>query len=189
MTNVQALVESYGYYAVVIGTFLEGETVLIIAGFAAYRGYLSLPWVMVAAFAGSLLGDQFYFFLGRRYGARILRRFPRAAERAVRVNALFSRYHTAFILVMRFLYGFRTIGPVVLGMSDIPTIKFVALNIIGAIVWTVVISSIGYVFGGTLEFMLKDMKRYEVAIFIGIALLGAGIGLMHWLRARAKTTS
>lgn len=187
--NLQALVESYGYYAVIIGTFLEGETVLIIAGFAAYRGYLSLPWVIAAAVAGSLLGDQFYFFLGRCFGARILARFPRAARRATRVNILLGRYHTVFILVMRFLYGFRTIGPVVLGMSNISAIKFAALNAIGAIVWAVAVSSIGYVFGGTLEIMLKDMKRYEIAIFIGIALLGVGIGLMRWLRVRAKTTS
>lgn len=186
MTHLQALVESYGYYAVIVGTFLEGETVLIMAGFAAQLGYLSLPWVMAAGFVGSLAGDQFYFFIGRCYGARILARFPRAAKRAARVNALFSRYHTAFILVMRFLYGFRTVGPLVLGMSHIPTAKFVALNVVGATVWAIAIGSVGYLFGSTLELILRDIKRYELAIFIGIALLGACLWLMHRRRARTS---
>lgn len=53
------LLREYGYYAVFLGTFLEGETVLVMAGFAAHSGYLQLPWVI--AVAGGTLGDQLYF--------------------------------------------------------------------------------------------------------------------------------
>ena len=48
------LIQSYGYWAILAGTFLEGETILVLAGFAAHLGYLQLPWVILAAFAGSL---------------------------------------------------------------------------------------------------------------------------------------
>ena len=82
MTTLQSLVENYGYYAVFVGTFLEGETILIMAGFAAHSGYLALPWVMLVAFFGGLLGDQLCFFLGRRHGRRILQRFPKLRARA-----------------------------------------------------------------------------------------------------------
>ena len=66
-------VSHYGYVALFIGVFLEGETVLIAAGFAAHLGHLSLTWVILIAFAGSLTGDQFYFFLGRVRGKTFLR--------------------------------------------------------------------------------------------------------------------
>ncbi|MDD2409055.1 MAG: hypothetical protein PHF02_09530, partial [Tepidiphilus sp.] len=62
-----ALVSQYGYLAVFVGCFLEGETILLLASYAARRGYLD-PWLVwaVAAFAGTL-GDLFFFWLGRRH--------------------------------------------------------------------------------------------------------------------------
>ena len=50
--------------AVILGTFLEGETILVLAGLAAHQGYLSLSGIILAAFAGSLCGDQLFFFWG-----------------------------------------------------------------------------------------------------------------------------
>jgi membrane protein DedA with SNARE-associated domain len=52
---------------ILVGAFLEGETLLVIAGFLAHRGYLGLPFVIAAAFAGTLAGDQLYFHIGRMY--------------------------------------------------------------------------------------------------------------------------
>ena len=69
---MEDLVATYGYPLVFALTFLEGETVVIIAGFAAHRGWLAADGVFLAAFLGSLLGDQLYFHLGRHFGPRIL---------------------------------------------------------------------------------------------------------------------
>ena len=74
------LVREFGYLAVFIGTFLEGETILVVAGFAAYEAYLELPLVIVTAFFGSLFGDQLYFFIGRYQG-------PVAAEKIPELGA------------------------------------------------------------------------------------------------------
>lgn len=57
----EELISTYGYVAVGIGTFQEGETILILGGFASHRGYLELPWVIACAFLGTLFGDRFYF--------------------------------------------------------------------------------------------------------------------------------
>ena len=64
---LESLIDTYGYIAIFIGTLLEGETVLVLGGFAAFRGYLSLPYVILTAFIGSMLGDQFFFYLGRTH--------------------------------------------------------------------------------------------------------------------------
>jgi len=55
------LIDTYGYWAILVGTLLEGETILLLGGFAAYQGYLALPWVILAAFIGAFCGDQLFF--------------------------------------------------------------------------------------------------------------------------------
>jgi hypothetical protein len=88
----EALGAQLGYLAVLIGTLLEGEAVLFLAGLAAQHDYLSLPVVVVVAAFGGFLSDQFLFFLGRRYGNRLLARFPSVGARAPRVHALIQRW-------------------------------------------------------------------------------------------------
>ncbi len=67
---LETFLATYGYPVLIIGVFFEGETVMVLAGVAAHMGYLSLPWVVVCGFGGTLLGDQLYFYLGRRHGKR-----------------------------------------------------------------------------------------------------------------------
>ena len=120
----------YGYLAVIIGTFLEGETILIVAGFAAYEGYLELPLVITAAFFGSLFGDQLYFFIGRYKGQALLARFKSWEPRITRFRKLMDRHNTWFILIFRFLYGLRTPAPFAIGLSNVSIRKFIFRNII-----------------------------------------------------------
>lgn len=73
---LEHLIEQYGYIAILIGTFLEGETILILGGIAAKLAYLKLPWVIFWSFVGTLCGDQLFFFLGRFHGQSFLNKRP-----------------------------------------------------------------------------------------------------------------
>lgn len=84
--DFESLLQTYGYYALFIGTFLEGETILVLAGFLAHQGYLGFWWVVLLAFLGSLSGDTLVFHLGRWKGRAFLSRRPRWERRAVRVQ-------------------------------------------------------------------------------------------------------
>ncbi len=180
--NLPELIEIYGYWAVLGGTLLEGESVLLLAGFAAHRGYLDLPTVVGVAVFGSFLGDQIFFFLGRYQGAKLLARFPKHAEKAARAQALMARYHTPLILAVRFLYGLRAILPFTIGMSNISTTRFQVLNFAGAVLWSVTITAGGYLFGHLVERMLGDLRHYEEIAF---AVLALG-GLAYWWYSRRK---
>jgi len=182
--TLATLIQEYGYAAVFAGTFIEGETVLILAGFAAHRGYLALPWIMVTAMLGSLLGDQLFFFLGRRYGTRLLQRFSILEARARRMRALLDRYHLPVILGVRFLYGLRTVGPMVIGMSHVPWPRFFLLNLLGAMVWAIAVTSVGYLFGEALSLFMADMRHYEAVLFGVIAALGIALWLLYRWRQR-----
>ncbi|MGE5616379.1 MAG: DedA family protein [Bacillota bacterium] len=178
------LLDSYGYLAVAIGSFLEGETILAAAGLAAYREYLDFRIVVIIAALSGFAGDELYFFLGRYKGGAILARYPQALERAHRFDALLARWHAPLIVLIRFMYGFRIVGPVLLGMGRVPAWKFVLFNFIGAAIWAPLIAGIGYVFGEVVQSVLHDVKRIEVWLFLAILLAGLTLGLVHLRRMR-----
>ncbi len=177
-------IASYGYLAVFAGTLLEGETVLLAAGFAAHRGMLDWRLVVAVAFAGATLGDQIAFLLGRWKGEALIQRFPALARNAARVQLLLERYHAPFILVVRFLYGLRIAGPLMMGASRLPLARFVLLNMIGAALWAALVAGAGYAFGLAIEAWLADLKRIEELVLIGI--LAAGLAVWIWRRERSS---
>lgn len=175
--SLEELVTTYGYAAVAIGCFLEGETVLILGGFAAHRGYLELPWVIVCAFLGTLFSDQLYYFIGRIKGTSVLEKRPKWKAKSEKVFSLLHKHQILLILGFRFIYGLRTAAPFLIGASRIEPTRFIILNIVGAAVWAVIIGYMGYLFGYALEIFIDNVKKYELLIFSGLA----GIAVINWL--------
>jgi membrane protein DedA with SNARE-associated domain len=184
--DLPGLIDTYGYLAVFVGAFLEGETILALAGFAAYRGYLDFFTVVAIALVAGFAGDQFFFYLGRLQGSRVLARFPHAQERAHRFDAMLARWHAPLIVCVRFMYGFRIIGPILLGMGRVSAWKFLVYNLIGAAIWAPLIAGLGYLFGEVLEALLHDLGRYELWGFLAIVAIGIGGVVLSRLRERKK---
>ena len=179
------LVAKYGYAATFAGTLLEGESLLILSGFAAHRGYLSLPLVVVVGALGGALGDIGFFLLGRYYGRGLIARFPRFAPAADRVHGMIERHPAATVLGVRFMYGLRTAGPAIIGTTRMTLLEFVPLNAVGALLWSGCWAGAGYVLGRAAEHLLGDLARIEREVFGGALLLvviGA-VALKVW-RAR-----
>ena len=109
MISLGGLISTYGYAAIAVGTFFEGETVLVLGGFAAHQGYLNLSWVVISAFAGTLCGDQLYFYLGRSQGTNVLEKRPYWRSKSKRVFNLLHRHQFLVTVGFRFLYGLRTV--------------------------------------------------------------------------------
>jgi len=181
---IQSFIEQYGYFAVFVGCFLEGETVLVLAGFAAHLAYLTLPAVIAtAAFAG-FCGDQAFFALGRRYGPRMFTLWPVLAHAEPRINALVARYGAWAAFGVRFLVGMRIAGPVAMGALEMPYARFALPNALGAIVWAIGIGTAGYVFGTAFTQALEHAKRYEALAFAGLAVAGIAIVVALHVRSR-----
>lgn len=180
------LIDAYGYLAILIGAFLEGETILVLGGIAAKLGYLELPWVIVCAFTGTLFGDQLFFFLGRYKGQTFLDKRPTWQGRAEKVHRIMERHHIPIILGFRFLYGLRTVTPFVIGMSRVPIAEFMILNIIGAALWAVSIGILGYAFGHALGLILGDIQHYELEILAVVLLVGILIWVNHIVHIRRQ---
>jgi len=179
---MEHLLEVYGYPALFIGTFLEGETPVIVASFLAHRGYLALPMVMLVAFAATVASDQIFFQLGRSRGRAYLASRPTWQEKAVRVERLIVRHGVLLILGFRFLYGLRIVAPFVLGMSRLSRSRFVALNVVGAAGWTLTVTMVGYSIGSVLARIVEDLRRHEVMVVFTILLVSALAWLVYFVR-------
>jgi membrane protein DedA with SNARE-associated domain len=182
-----SLIERFGYIATFAGTVVEGETLLILSGLVAHRGYLSLPLVIAIGALGGALGDVGFFLLGRHYGRHLLERFPRFAPAAARVHAMIERYPTATVLGVRFMYGLRTAGPAIIGTTRMSATHFFVANIVGAVLWSACWAGAGYVLGKAAETLLGDLARFERELFGGVIVLAllAALGMHIW-RARRK---
>jgi membrane protein DedA with SNARE-associated domain len=182
--SLEELIASYGYTAIAVGTFLEGETILVLGGLAAHRGYLELKWVVGSAFLGTLTGDQIFFHIGRIWGRSLLQGRPGWKAKSEKVLSLMKRHQVLLILGFRFLYGLRTVTPFVLGASGIPRLRFAVLNGVGALVWALIVGFLGYFVGHAVEVIIGDVKRYEMWLFAGV--LAVGVSVWSWCLLRKR---
>jgi membrane protein DedA with SNARE-associated domain len=176
----------YGYIVILLGTFFEGETILVLAGYLAHRGLLSLPGIAVAAFTGTFAGDQLYFFIGRRRGLAFLDAHPSWKAKAGRVLRMIQSHPNLIALAFRFIYGIRTITPFLLGTSGMAPWRFMALNGVSALAWALAISALGYVLGHTAELVLHDIKRYELMLMGAIIATGILIWTLRFLAEHSR---
>ena len=179
---LQQFLQEFGYFALFLGTFFEGETILVLAGFLAFRGYMDLKVVMLVAFLGSYAGDQLWYFLGRKHGRKLLARKPRWQLMGDKALEHIRRHPDIWVLSFRFVYGLRTVMPVAIGLSGYPPARYLLLNGIGAAIWAIALATAAYHFGAVLEGMLGSVKKYELWVLGALGVLG----ICLWILRRIK---
>jgi membrane protein DedA with SNARE-associated domain len=186
MFDLPSLLQHYGYLAIFAGTFVEGESMLLLGSYAAHAGYLNMPWVLAAAFSAALVSDQLYFRLGRRYGPQLVARRPTLQIKVARALAIIDGHAVLSVLAMRFLWGFRVALPVAIGMSSMPAGRYLLLDLVGAAVWSAAVSWLGFAAARILSAAVADFRRYEGEIAAALVLLALALVLLRWLPRRAN---
>ncbi|GAA4466902.1 DedA family protein [Nibrella saemangeumensis] len=195
LSAFEVWLQQYGYVAVLIGSVLEGETALLSAAFAANRGYLSLPFVIGAAFVGSTLTSYTYFWLGRSAGQRWLAKRPALLRRAERVHRLIERNPSGILVVYHFMYGLRALIPLVYGMSKVSSGRYLLLASVSTTLWAVGIGMAGYHFGEVVTQHFEVIKKHAGFILLGLVVVALLIGLsiryklLTWLKSRFSVRS
>lgn len=168
--DVQHLIQEYGlliYPLTFVWTFLEGESFVLVGGFAAGQGLLNAPLLLAAAWLGSFAGDQCYFWVGRHFGLKLLERRPVWRERVDRALAWLRRFDIGFILAFRFIYGVRNFSSFALGISGVGWRRFLLFNFIAAGMWATTFVGAGYLCGHALRSMLGDLAQEFSLIMLG----------------------
>lgn len=188
METVYALLERYGYLIVFFAALAEafpflsilvpGQAIIIAAGAFAALGHLSIAWVILLAIPAGILGDFVGFTVGRRYGRSVLERYgPRfriGPKHLAASDRMFEKYGAFALVLFRFSFLTRPVGPLLAGMSAMKRRVFWVFNIVGAVLWAVAYSLLGYFFGVAfleLEGVIGRVLTWTVVGIVGIFLL------------------
>lgn len=184
----------YGYWAVAVVLLLEniglplpGETILLMASFAAFsQRELQLSWIIVVATAVTTIGGSLGFALGHYGGRPLLENYQRlfrvSPATLTRGESLFARYGGLTIFFARFIFGLRVVVGPLGGVLRMPWRTFLIFNFLGAVAWVSVISSAGYLFGRHLNRLEGALRRFDLALLI----LAALAVVIWWWRSRRE---
>lgn len=175
----------WGYWVVLFGSMIEGESIILTACFLAYLGYLSIYKIAIISFFGTLFADQALYYLGHFYGMRginkLVKRYPKLEEPSKRAFTLLHDWGNWFILSFRFIYGIRIISPVVIGSGGISPRRFIPFNILAALVWTAISCTGGYLLGGVIDAIGFDaVKKYIGGFSILFLVMFASLAYYLW---------
>jgi membrane protein DedA with SNARE-associated domain len=178
---------AYFYLTAFIWTFLEGETFVLFAAFAAAQGLLNPALLLAATLLGSFCGDQAYFWIGRYFGLRLLNRFPRWRYGVEAALYWLERYNTWFILSFRFIYGVRNFSSFAMGMSAVHWKRFLALNFLAAGLWAGSFVALGYFLGHAFRAVLGHLVRsFSLVMLIAFVVFTVAVWLFHRLQKRRQ---
>jgi membrane protein DedA with SNARE-associated domain len=182
--DIPALLEQYGYLVIFLGTVVEGETLLMLGGYFAHRGYLELGWVIVIAFCGAVCGDQLFFYIGRHHAKGLLARFPKLRDK---VNVALTRvedHQVKVCLTMRFLWGLRIALPVALGLTNMSAKRYFWLNLVSAAAWSCIFAVVGFGASRVFSVLIADLQRHEK--WIAAVLLLITVVALVWHLGRPR---
>ena len=185
----------YGYWAVFFGVMLEnaglpvpGETILLVAGYFSSTGEFNIALVMLIAAVGAVIGDNIGFAVGHHFGRAFILRVGRfvflTPKRFEHMENYFKSHGNKTIFVARFITGLRVFAALLAGASNMRWRTFLFYNVTGAILWSIVITTLGFLFGESLPILIRWVGRS------GTILLVAGVigAIAAWRIYRFKTS-
>ena len=168
------------------GFFLPGDSLLFTAGLLSSQDKLpALPILLVGCFIAAVAGDQVGYLFGRKVGPALFRRPDSRIfkqEYIERSQEFFERRGSKTLVLARFVPVVRTFAPIVAGVGKMRYRTFVTYNVVGALLWAVGITTLGYVLGDRVPWVEENL---ELAIFaiIGLSLIPV---LIEVIRARRE---
>lgn len=201
MDAILGLIGTFGYGVVFLivmsesaGLPLPGETSLLIAAALAATGRLNIVGVIVAAAAAAILGDTGGYWVGRKWGVALLRRYGKILrfeeDKFQKAEQFFAKHGEKTVFLGRFVPVGRIFTAVLAGVGKMHYPRFLAWNATGGLVWATLMGTLGYVFGHNLPLIEQIVQRGGFALLFAILLFLAGrYAFKHRERLRARLTS
>lgn len=173
------------YVGIATGIFFEGEMTMISAVVAGHHGYVNISAVIVLGIIGAFTSDILYFFIGRKKGKSWLVKHPKYKKRAETIFKKLNRAPLTVFISYRFLYGFRTVAPLIIGTSIISAKKFIIYSFVSSLIWASVFALLGYYIGDMIVRKLHYIQHIEKYIIGMFVLLGI---VLLFIRQRKKVS-
>ena len=193
---VSGYIEHFTYLGLFVVLLLCGmglpmpeDIALLAGGFLVHRGVTRYPITLAVALLGVVAGDNSLFFLGRRFGTGLVRYFglnrPGSQAQINRIRAFMRRHGHRAIFYARFLAGLRALIYLTAGSFGVTPLRFLAYDLLGAIISVPIVVSIGYLFGGQLEVVIHYLGGFERLLWV-VAVLSLAIYGMRLLYTRTS---
>lgn len=155
---MEEFIQNWGYLALFLYSFGGGFLALVVASAFAYAGDLNIYICVVVAGSANFIGSQFLFYMAKHnksFADGILKNHRR---KVALVNVLLNRFGIFIIFIQKYIYGVKTLIPLVMGLSFYNSIKFSILNFIASFLWAVVIGYVSFTAGKVLLSFADDIK-------------------------------
>jgi membrane protein DedA with SNARE-associated domain len=198
MPDLGQLIASWGYVAIFavvllgnLGLPVPEESVLTISGYLCWQGHLRFTPVLIIAVVSAVVGDNMAYWLGRRYGQRILNRLAASApERIERMRQFVVRYGMLAVFAARFIAGLRFMAGPLAGSTGLPPMRFFVANLLGALIYVPTILALGYGVGYGLGDRIEGLRRAagntERVVVILLAMLAIAVWAVRAYRSRPR---
>ncbi|MFD8753583.1 DedA family protein [Kitasatospora sp. NPDC059577] len=197
LAGLAPLLDQYGYLAVALLVLLDncgipvpGQTILILASVYAGAGHLDFAAVLVIATFAATLGQSLGYLIGRTGGRAFVHRWGRyvllTPARMERADGFFERHGGKVVTVARFVDVLRQTNGIIAGTTGMPWRRFLPFNVLGAVLWTGVWGTFGYLAGANIGAVYRTAIRYQLWFAIGLGLLVAALLLRQVLRYRRR---
>lgn len=170
--------QEYAYIIIFAWCILEGELALILGGILAYEGHVHLAGIIFVAGIGAFAGDQIYFFIGRHNKKYIQKKLKKQRRKFAVAHLLLQRYGWPIIFIQRYMYGFRTIIPMSIGVTRYSAKTFAIINLLSAWVWAGITIMLAWHFGKEIWVIVDYAHKYwyfalpVIALFLGALVFG-----------------
>ena len=192
--SLAPVLDHFGYLAVGGFLFLEdfgvpvpGETVLIAAAVYAGAGRLNIVTIVLIAILASIVGDNVGYLIGKYGGRKLALRWGKyvflTEERLEKAENFFTRHGGKVVTIARFIEGLRQANGIIAGITKMPWRKFMLFNALGAIIWCLTWSGVGYLAGNHITAIYEAINRYALYVLIAVVVL---IGFLIVRRVRRK---
>ena len=172
------LLKEYGYIILFVWCIMEGEMALIMAGILAHTTHMHIALAIFVAGLGGFVGDQIYFYLGRYNKKYIAKRLHTQRRKFAVAHIMLKKYGWPIIFMQRYMYGFRVIIPLCIGLTGYDAKKYAFINLISAWCWAAITVIPAWILGEHILDILHKAKEHWyvavpiVAVFLGILLYG-----------------
>lgn len=164
---------------------LPGDTLLFSAGMIAAGGAFDLVPLVCVIVVAAILGDSTGYWFGAKYGPKLFEKEGRLflnKRNLDRTIAFYEKYGKGALVIARFLPVFRTIVPIFAGVGAMRYSTFLMWNIVGALVWGVSITLLGYYLGS----LIPNIDHYLFPILLGVIFVTAISGVREYLKAKKE---
>ena len=170
------LLKEYGYIILFVWCIMEGEMALIMAGILAHTTHMHIALAIFVAGLGGFVGDQIYFYLGRYNKKFIAKKLHTQRRKFAIAHILLKKYGWPIIFLQRYMYGFRVIIPMCIGLTGYSAKKYAFINLISAWCWAAITIIPAWILGEHILDILHIAKEHwyvavpVVAVFLGLLL-------------------